>query len=368
MANAIEQLLSSEVLSEEVRSTLTEAWETKLTEAREELTNELREEFATRYETDKQQMVEALDAMMSDTITTELREFAADKKAAVEAKVAYASQVAEHAKMLDTFVMETLKKEITELRDDRKLQEGNFEKLEDFVMEQLTTELNDFHQDKQDLLTEKVKLVKEGKKMIAETKREFISKASAKLASIVESTVTGELSTLKEDIMLAKENMFGRKIFETFATEFMSSHLAEGTQVSKLSLELLDMKTALAESASTISEKETLIESTNKKLKRVNERAERNTVMADLLKPLSKDKRELMSNLLESVATSKLTVAYDKYIGTVLNETVSTTKRTTQKLNESRTSEVTGDKTSTHDQSTESNADIINLKKLAGIS
>jgi len=135
-----------------------------------------------------------------------------------------------------------------------------------------------------------------------------------------------------------------------------------------LSLELLDMKTALAESASTISEKETLIESTNKKLKRVNERAERNSVMADLLKPLSKDKRELMSNLLESVATSKLTVAYDKYIGTVLNETVSTTKRTTQKLNESRTSEVTGDKTSTHDQSTESNADIINLKKLAGIS
>ena len=203
--------------------------------------------------------------------------------------------------------------------------------------------------------------------MIAETKREFISKASAKLANIVESTVTGELSTLKEDIMLAKENMFGRKIFETFATEFMSSHLAEGTQVSKLSLELLDMKTALAESASTISEKETLIESTNKKLKRVNERAERNSVMADLLKPLSKDKRELMSNLLESVATSKLTVAYDKYIGTVLNETVST-QRTTQKLNESRTSEITGDKTSTHDQSNESNADIINLKKLAGIS
>jgi septal ring factor EnvC (AmiA/AmiB activator) len=147
----------------------------------------------------------------------------------------------------------------------------------------------------------------------------------------------------------------------------MSSHLAEGTQVSKLSLELLDMKTALAESASTISEKETLIESTNKKLKRVNERAERNSVMADLLKPLSKDKRELMSNLLESVATSKLTVAYDKYIGTVLNETVST-QRTTQKLNESRTSEITGDKTSTHDQSNESNADIINLKKLAGIS
>ena len=29
MANAIEQLLSSEVLSEEVRSTLSEAWDTR---------------------------------------------------------------------------------------------------------------------------------------------------------------------------------------------------------------------------------------------------------------------------------------------------------------------------------------------------
>ena len=64
MAHAIEQLLSSEVLSEEVRNTLTEAWEAKLKEAREELTVELREEFAERYEADKTQMVEALDAML----------------------------------------------------------------------------------------------------------------------------------------------------------------------------------------------------------------------------------------------------------------------------------------------------------------
>ena len=73
--NAIEQLLSSEVLSEEVRSTLSEAWEERLTEAREEITAELREEFANRYETDKTSMVEALDAMVSDTINTELKEF-----------------------------------------------------------------------------------------------------------------------------------------------------------------------------------------------------------------------------------------------------------------------------------------------------
>jgi len=41
MAHAIEQLLSSEVLSEEVRSTLSEAWNEKLDETREEITTEL---------------------------------------------------------------------------------------------------------------------------------------------------------------------------------------------------------------------------------------------------------------------------------------------------------------------------------------
>ena len=119
MAHAIEQLLSSEVLSEEVRSTLSEAWEVKLSEAREEITAELREEFANRYETDKTSMVEALDAMVSDTIKSELVEFAADKKAAVETQVEYKRKIADHANLLDKFVMETLNKEITELRKDR---------------------------------------------------------------------------------------------------------------------------------------------------------------------------------------------------------------------------------------------------------
>ena len=112
MAHAIEQLLSSEVLSEEVRSTLSEAWNAKLAEAREEITTELREEFANRYEADKEQMVEALDAMLNDTIRAELAEFATDKREAVAAKVEYKRKIAEHAALLDKFVMETLKREI----------------------------------------------------------------------------------------------------------------------------------------------------------------------------------------------------------------------------------------------------------------
>ena len=363
MANAIEQLLSSEVLSEEVRSTLSEAWEVKLSEAREEITAELREEFANRYETDKTSMVEALDAMVSDTINSELKEFAADKKAAVEAQVEYKRKIAEHANLLDKFVMETLNKEITELRKDRKLQEGNFEKLEDFVMEQLTSELNEFHNDKKDLIEQKVKLVAEGKEMITKAKAEFVEKASTKLAGIVESTLSTELGTLKEDIKTAKENMFGRKLFETFAAEFMGSHLAEGTHISKLSKELSTVKSQLDESHKEIKDREAKITEATNTVAKINESRERETVMAELMSPLSKDKRELMNNLLESVATGSLKAQFNKYLPTVLNE--SSTQVKSQKLNESQKTEITGNKA--HTQSTESEAEIINLKKLAGI-
>lgn len=363
MAHAIEQLLSSEVLSEEVRSTLTEAWEAKLAEAREEITTELREEFANRYEADKEQMVEALDAMLGDTIKSELEEFASDKKAVVEAQVEYKRKIAEHAKLLDQFVMETLKKEIQELRDDRKLQEGNFAKLEDFVMEQLTSELNEFHQDKQDLLEQKVRLVKEGKEIIADAKSQFIAKASGKLANIVETTLTTELGTLKEDIQAAKENMFGRKIFETFAAEFMSSHLSEGTQISKMNQQIADVTSKLEEAQKTVSEKEALIEQAERKAHRIAEANERAKVLADLLSPLANDKRELMNNLLESVKTEKLSTAFKKYLPTVLNEAVKESK--SQTLNESQKTEITGNKARTQD--TDSDAEIINLRKLAGI-
>ena len=202
--------------------------------------------------------------------------------------------------------------------------------------------------------------------MIAKAKADFIEKSSGKLAEIVESTITTELGMLKEDIKSAKENMFGRKIFETFAAEFMGSHLAEGTHISKLSTELLDVKTQLEESQKEITDREAKIEEATKEVAAINESRARETAMAELLAPLSQDKRKLMSNLLESVNTTKLKAAFNKYLPTVLNETVKKTEANKTQLNETQKTEITGDKAATT-QETSSEAEIINLKKLAGI-
>jgi hypothetical protein len=125
---------------------------------------------------------------------------------------------------------------------------------------------------------------------------------------------------------------------------------------------MTEMATQLEESKTVIAEKEALIEAAEKKATRIAEATERAKVLADLLSPLAKDKRELMGNLLESVKTDKLKVAYNKYLPTVLNETVTSKAQT---LNESQKTEITGNKART--QETDSDAEIINLRKLAGI-
>ena len=125
MAHSIDELLSSGALSEEVRSSISEAWVTKQAELREEVASELREEFAQRYENDKAQIVEAMDTMIGEVIAKELEEFQADKSKVAEDRVSYRKHMREHASVLDNFVMETLRKEIKELREDRENQDKN---------------------------------------------------------------------------------------------------------------------------------------------------------------------------------------------------------------------------------------------------
>jgi len=365
MAHAMDELLNSNTLSEEVRSSLSEAWDTQLTEAREAITAELREEFAQRYENDKAQIVEAADTMIGDVIAKELEEFQADKAKVAEDRVAYRKHMKEHAKLLDSFVMDTLRKEINELREDRVVQEANMSKLEGFVMEQLTKELNEFHEDKRSLVEAKVKMIKEGKEVINQTKADFIKTAATKVNGILENTLKSELNTLREDIKTAKENTFGRKIFETFAAEFMGSYLNEGTEVSKLSKVVESLQSEIENKNKAIAEKEVLVQESAKRARIAADTAERKQIMQEMMQPLSKDHKEIMGALLESVKTDKLQNAFNKYLPSVLKEDA---KKPQKKVLSESSKEITGNKALNESTEVESGADIVYLRKLAGIS
>jgi len=75
-----------------------------------------------------------------------------------------------------------------------------------------------------------------------------------------------------------------------------------------------------------------------------------------------------MSDLLETVKTNNLKTAFKKYLPAVLNESVSA-KAETKTLTESKVTEQTGDRGVKQEtsKSTDGNADIVVLRKLAGL-
>ena len=75
MLDAIKPLIESGLINEDVAGELNTAWESKLNEARDQVRGELRQEFANRYEHDRSVMVEALDKMVTESLSEEIREF-----------------------------------------------------------------------------------------------------------------------------------------------------------------------------------------------------------------------------------------------------------------------------------------------------
>src|SRR6056300_1698435 len=198
MLDAIKPLLDSDLVNEETRSAIAEQWEAKMNETRTQVTAELREEFAQRYEHDKSTMVEALDRMVTEGLTTELEQIS-------EERAKFVAKMQESAGTFDQFLVKTLSEEIKELKSERIQQQDLIGKLEEFVTSQLSEEITDFQKDRQDVVETKVRLVKEAREQFASLKEKFVKHTSKAVNEAVTSYLKGEMTQLKEDIQIAKE-------------------------------------------------------------------------------------------------------------------------------------------------------------------
>lgn len=361
MLDAFKQLVESGVLSEEVKTSIEEAFSQKIQENRDQVTAELREEFAQKYNHDKQVMVEAVDKMLGDRLAAEMAELHEDKKALAEAKAQYQQRIAEDAKKLEGFVIKQLGKELVEFQSDRVKVSENFGKLEQFVVHALAKEISEFAADKKDLAETKVKLVREAKSKFEDIKQNFIKRSAKVVEGAVTTKLTTEIKQLKEDIDSARSNDFGRRLFEAFAQEYAGSYLNEKSETSKL-LKIIQRKDQeLAEAKSAITEKQGLVESVQREIRVTKDLMERKQVMSELLSPLSGEKRAVMQQLLESVQTPKLHSAFDKYLPAVMEGAKTKVEKKTT-LNES--TEVTGNREAKPEVGLDN---ILDIRKLAGL-
>lgn len=468
MEKGLKELLESAVLNEETKTALAEAWNSKLDEMRanlrEETETKLREEFASRFAADKLELVEAMDRMLGDAVKSQAEKAAVELKglkeertrltsAIKEARADYKAKIASHTQVMESFFLETLKKELTEFAQDhqalraqrvkvaeeaaalkseyetklsesmdklqsivvsklheqmselsaqksalaeataatnKKLNEHRAElnnqtaksvkMLESFVVSQLSKELQEFETDKANLVEARVRFASEAKAKLEEQRKAFVARATKIVESTVDAHLRKELTQLKEDLVEARQNIFGRRLFEAFQTEYMASYHSDGTQVKKLSNQLAEAQARIDEAARAIEEKSKLLESMERRVKLSEERATRERTLNELLSPLSRDKRAVMGELLESVKTSSLKVAFQKYLPTILNENDrGSSQKGRQLLSETPVtakrpvSEVTGDRNNRLTESAraeivEDNVEEIHeLRRLAGI-
>lgn len=369
MLDAIKPLLESGLINEDIGQQINEAWEVKLNEAREQVRAELREEFAQRYEHDRTVMVEALDKMMTENLSEEIEEFKAERQAMNEERVQTQLKLRENATKFNDFMVTKLAEEIRELRSDRKAQMEGQEKLEQFIVHALSREIKEFAQDRQAVVEAKVQLVAEGRKQLEALKAKFISENAKKVNGLVRSHLKGELSQLKEDIKIARENNFGRRLFEAFASEFSVTHLNDKAETRRVLQALEQKDRQLAEATARLQNAKRLVEAKEREVRVIQESKQREKVMNELLAPLNEEKKQVMKTLLESVQTARLSHAFDKYLPAVLNTGITETKATTKKtLTESSVTEVTGDKTAKQIVEVDDVVDnVIDIKRLAGL-
>jgi hypothetical protein len=361
MLDALKHLFENNVISEEIKADIETAWEARITENRESVTQQLREEFAQRYEHDKTVMLEAVDRMLGNQLQEEIAQFVEDRQQLAEAKAKIAIKAKKDAATMKEFVSSQLAAEVRELHEDQVQMASKFGVLEKFVVESLAQEIAEFHTDKQEAVETKVRLVREGKEAFAKVKEQFIRRAAALVESTVNQTLNKEISQLKEDIEVARRNDFGRKIFEAYSGEYQTSYLNSKSETAKL-IKVIEKKEAeLAEAKRAVANAKKLLESKDSQIKNVVESRERQAIMHELLSPLNKDKKVIMSELLESVQTAKLRTSFEKYLPAVVAGEAPQKRKA---LVEAK--EVTGNKETSSVSSSEDH-NIFDIRRLAGI-
>jgi hypothetical protein len=323
MDSNFQKLLEGSVLNEETKTAILEAWENKISEAREEVAIQLREEFAQRYEMDKNRIAEAAEKMIKDSLKKELEEFATDKAEIKKEKKAVKNLKEQLSNKVFDFIKPLLKEEVGEFRTERKSVNESLMKLQSFVKKQLNEELAEFSKDRTALITERVNFEKEKTKKLNEAKKVFIESATKTSEKIIREALYAELKQLRADLKESKQKMFGAKLFEAFAAEFMNSHYNENKHIKQMTNILESTKKKVSVLEENLKNKDIALTEARKAINVQTELRERNEILTKLTAPLEKNQRKIMTKLLESTETKKLEEGFKKYLPSILNESSS---------------------------------------------
>lgn len=248
-------------------------------------------------------MEELLKKLLAADILTE------DTKAEIE--VAFKSKLDEAVDQARADATATVTAELNEQWITAR--EALIEALDANITDALKEELSELHADIASHRDEKVayenKLV-EAKVQMADALKTDLAHLINELDTWLDIRLTAELSELKEDLQVVREQQFGKSVFEAFVKEFQQFYVDDGASQKKLDEATSKLKTT----AAALQEAQTRAAA-----------LERTVKMTEVLAPLTGRAREVMEAILKNIDTKNLSEAYSKYIGRVVKETATPT-------------------------------------------
>lgn len=308
MEELLQKLLEAEILTEDTRKELEDAFKAQLEEAttaaKDETAADVRAELTEQWVTERDNLIEAID----------------------------------------TKVGEMLVQEIAELKED----------IESF----------------RDLEAEYAEKLVEAKGEMGDELKGDLKELVEKIDSFLEMRLKSEMSELKEDIAEVRKNDFGRRIFEAVEAEFNDNHADKASAAKSLretKARLADTETALEESESKLA----AMQRTQKLDEVLSPLAgQQRDVMEAILKTVPTDKLEegYKTFIGRVIRESEEDVKSEKEDKVLAEDTLEDGKDDAKKLDEGVV--VTGDETVTLEESEEVKVEsdsAARLRKLAGI-
>lgn len=262
MDKLLQQLLEAQVLSEETRKELSEAFQAKLEEAmlaaREEAAAEVRATLTEQWITEKEALVEAVDQQVTEYLQEELEQLKGDidsfrdleadyAEKIVEAKAAMANELQRDLKTLveqiDTFLEMRLTEELEEFRDS--VEQAKKNEFGRRIYEAFSSEFNERYVDEAGMqlsINEAQKQIKQKDKALQEAHTELANvKRKIKLDQVL-APLAGRQRQVMEAILRSVET---DRLEEGYKT-FIGRVVRETTEEVSTEKE----ETVLAESAS----------------------------------------------------------------------------------------------------------------------
>lgn len=301
MEELLNKIFESEVLAPEVAARLKKQIGDALAEAKKKGEDAGRADVNARYRDDRARTVEALDRMVTEGISKEIKEFRADRNnlARLQAKMAKAISEA------DSRATKRAKAAVTAMGA--------------MIDRNLDGELREWRTDVVQSRKASVKALREQQADAERMRNQFIKRGAVVLEALIERNLRKTLTTFHKEIKESKQKAFGSKIFEAFVAEFQSTFFNKDAFARSLTKKLADAGKAVTEAKKAAAAADERAAKAEKSQRQLAEQAARSRKVGSLLATVGDPAaRKQMGVLLEGVHVNDLEKSFKKFLPEVI--------------------------------------------------